>query len=186
MRISVISGWEESATAEKMKDQPTSKKLLCIHAFFSVFMQGRSSLCFFTLSLVYSSFFFVSSSVSSKLVGSDWNILNKCNHTFVSPPYREGVTDMDILWRCLTASRQVPPGQLPPGGNLSEVELVRGELVLFRCLPSRGTCPKWNLSGGKLSKLELVKTTLWMCTKSQKGDHHKNLDFRPDFCPDFC
>ena len=29
-----------------------------------------------------------------------------------------------------------------PPGNLSKVELVRGELVLFRCLPSRGTYKK--------------------------------------------
>ena len=32
-----------------------------------------------------------------------------------------------------------------------------------------------------LSCLPNGKTTLWMCTTSQKGDNHKNLDFRPDF-----
>ena len=32
-----------------------------------------------------------------------------------------------------------------------------------------------------LSCLPNGKTMLWMCTKSQKGDNHKNLDFHPDF-----
>ena len=33
-----------------------------------------------------------------------------------------------------------------------------------------------------LSYLPNGKTTLWMCTKTQKGDNQTNLDFPPDFC----